>query len=195
MCSSCAPADLSLPAALPVLLEHGPGITALALHREPSAAELRGFRALRQRLRIVAVYGSPPGADLGRPLVVVEGGPADEDREASLLELCRRLHAFRDHDIALRTPVADGDHPAPHEIELVHSELPGVGYFHDAARGGAAYLDAAARRLHGAAFHPLELDDLSALRDALPAAAPAVIECGFDELGEAVRRAQGVFRA
>ena len=173
----------------------GHRVGAIALHREPTAAEVKALAALRNKPAIVAVYGEAPGRGAGRPLLVVEGGPAAEDRERSLLELCRRLHALRESPVALRTPIEPGHHPAPEEIALIHGELKAVGYFHDASRAGSGYLDAASRLMRGAAFDPLHLDDLSALRDALPAAAPAVIECAPEELAEAVRRARGVFRA
>ncbi len=174
------------------LCDHGVG--AVALHRAPTAEEERALARLKRRPRIVAVYADGGVSGLGRPLLVVEGGAAADDREASLLELCRRLHGMRDFDVALRTPTGPDHHPAPHEIELVWSEV-SVGYFHDTARGGGEFLEAGARRLSGAAFHPLAIEDLGALRDALPAAAPAVIECGAPDVAEAVRRARSVFRA
>lgn len=197
----CAPADLPLDRAVAALLrQSASGLGALALHRPPGDDEARGLAGLRKRPRIVAVFAETAVRDLGRPVLVVEGGPADEqDREASLLALCRRLHALREFDLALRTPGDEGRHPAPHEIEMVRSELRNVGYWHDAARGGDAYLDAAARWLKGASFHPLEHDDLAGLRDALPSGAHAVVDCPpgtpTEELAEAVARARSHFRA
>jgi hypothetical protein len=192
----CAPADESLDRTVAALRDFGVG--ALALHRPPVPEEARGLRQMRKRPRIVAVFTDAAARDLGRPVLVVEGGPADEeDREASLLALCRKLHALREFDVALRTPDGDARHPSPHELVMVQSELKNTGYWHDTARGGDEYLDEAARWLKGASFHPLEYDDLGGLRDALPASAPAVVDCppgtSNEELAEAIARARSVF--
>ena len=173
------------------------GVRAVALHRPAQTVEARGLAAIARMARVVAVFGEAPGADVGTPLLVVEGGPAADDREVSLESLCRRLHALRDWRVALRTPPASDHHPAPGEIALVREALGHVGYWHDAARGGEAYLEAAARDLLGASFDPLTDVDLAGLRDALPAAAPAVVACASgtarDEVAEALRCARGIF--
>lgn len=164
----------------------------VALHRAPSPAESRGLVRLSRAPGIVAVHGE---VSFGQALLVVEGGAADEDRERSLLELCRRLHGLRGCDVALR-PARDASsrHPSPDEIELVFSEVRHVGYWHEVARAGPEYLEAGARRLKGASFHPLEFDRLGELRDMLPATAPAVVSCPPEELPEALRHARGWFR-
>jgi len=163
-----------------------------ALHRAPSPAESRGLAGLTKAPVIVAVCSDQP---LGRALLVVDGGAAAEDREASLLELCRRLHALRGFDVALRPARDEACHPSPAEIELIWSEVKHVGYWHETAWAGTEYLEAGARRLKGATFHPLEFDGLGELRDALPAAAPAVIECPPAHAADALRHARGWFRA
>ncbi|MHC4340251.1 MAG: hypothetical protein ACYSX0_08575, partial [Planctomycetota bacterium] len=149
---------------------------------------------------IVAVFGDRTGGDLGRPILIVEGGAARTgDREASLEALCRRLFAQRDFPVAVRTPLEPSDHPAPEEIALIRAELKGVGYWHDLLRGGEAYLDAASRWVMGTSFHPLEEADLAALRDALPSSAPAVVDCpastSKEEIREALARARSFFGA
>jgi hypothetical protein len=174
------------------------GVRAVALHRPAREAEARRLAAFAKRVRFVAVFGDEPGANVGAPILVVEGGPAGEDREASLEELCRRLHALSDWKVALRTPLAPDHHPAPGEIALVREALAHVGYWHDADRGGGAHLEEAARDLLGASFDPLTDLDLAGLRDALPRAAPAVVACAPgaapDQVAEALRCARGIFR-
>ena len=173
------------------------GVRAVALHRPAQKAEARGLAAIARMVRVVAVFGGEPGADVGTKLLVVEGGPAADDREASLESLCRRLHALRDWTVALRTPSAPDHHPAPGEIALVREALGAVGYWHDAARGGEAHLEVAGRDLLGASFDPLTEVDLAGLRGALPTAAPAVVACApgtaRDEVVEALRCARGIF--
>jgi len=191
--TACAAGHLPLDRA--VLSLRDTGIRAVALHRPPTAAEARALRGIAHGLRFVAVFGDAPGADVGAPVLVVEGGPAAEDREASLDALCRRLHAFRGLRVALRTPRDADHHPAPGEIELVREVLPFAGYWHDVARGGAAHLEAAARFLFGASLDPLRTDGLKALRDALPGGAPVVIVCPPEECAEALRCARGVLPA
>ena len=191
--TGCSDRATSLDQAVESLSDMSVG--AIALHRAPTAEERRALVRLRRLPRIVAVYTEQGVTDLGRPLLVVEGGTAAEDRGASLLELCRRLHGLRDFDVALRTPDGPESHPAPEEIELVHAEVAAVGYFHDTARGGDKYLELGARWIKGAMFHPLRYEDLGGLRDALPAAAPAVVECVLADDAVAVMRARGVFRA
>jgi hypothetical protein len=193
----CAAADRPLDRVVASFRDLGVG--AVALHRPALEAEARGLVALARRVPVIAVFGDEPGADVGAPLLVVEGGPAGADREASLDDLCRRLHALRDWKVALRTPPAVDHHPAPDEIALVREALGHVGYWHDAARGGDAWLEAAARDLLGASFDPLGHVDLVGLRDALPRAAPAVVACASgtarDEVAEALRCARGIFKA
>ena len=191
--TACADRDLPLDRAVESLSDASVG--AIALHRVPTPEERRAITLLSRLPRIVAVYAEEGVKKLGRPLLVVEGGTAAEDREASLLELCRRLHALRDFDLALRTPAGPEGHPAPEEIALVHGEVAAVGYFHDTARGGDEYLEHGARWMKGAVFHPLRYGDLGGLRDALPAAAPAIVECAMADVAEAVSRARSVFRA
>lgn len=193
----CVPVDRSLDRAAAAL--RALGLDAIALHRPAEADEARALASARRGLRIVAVFGETTGGDFGRPLLVVEGGPALEVREASLDALCRRLHALRGLPVAVRTPEGAGGHPAPHEIALLAETVRGVGYFHDAARGGDAYLDAAGPLLRGACFDPLVLADAAGLREALPGGAPAVIDCEpgrpKDEVAEAIACARGWFRA
>jgi len=173
-------------------------VRAVALHRPALEAEARGLAALARRGRIVVVFGDEPGVPVGAPLLVVEGGPAADDRETSLEDLCRRLHALRDWKIALRTPPGPGHHPAPDEIALVREALGHVGYWHDAERGGEAWLEVAARDLLGASFDPVSGVDLAGLRDALPRAAPAVVACApgtaRDDVIEALHCARGIFK-
>jgi len=184
----CAPEDYELDRAVRSLAALR--VDAFALHREPSAGELRRLAGAR----VVAVFAETPVAGA---LLIVEGGPAGENRERSLEELCRRLHGLG--RLALRTPPDAEHHPAPGEIALIAAELRHVGYWHDATRGGEAYLEAAGAHLFGASFHPLEVEDLVGLRTALPDRAPAIVDCpptmSKEELREAVRRAQGYFRA
>ena len=136
----------------------------------------------------------PAGFSFERYMLVYLGKPKASSDASSL---CRRLHALRDWTVALRTPLAPDHHPAPGEIALVREVLGHVGYWHDAARGGEAYLEVAGRDLLGASFDPLTEVDLAGLRDALPAAAPAVVACASgtarDEVVEALRCARGIF--
>jgi hypothetical protein len=101
--------------------------------------------------------------------------------------------------VALRTPRDADAHPSPAELRLVHEAVRHVGYWHDVARGGGEWLDAAGRLLRGASFHPLETPDLAGLRDALGGGMPAVVACpaGTEraEVAEALRCARGVFGA
>jgi len=191
--TACAPDGLPLPEAVESFKDLA--VAAVALHRPASPAEADALRPLSRRVHFVAVFGDVPGADVGAPILVVEGGPAEEERDTSLDALCRRLHALGRVRIALRTPANRLDHPAPEEIELVHDSLRNVGYWHDATRGGTEYLALAERYLLGASFDPLEDFDLAGLADALPARAPAVIVCAPERVREAVRRARGFFRA
>lgn len=189
--TSCAPEDLTLDAAVASFKDTGVG--AVALHRPPTPEEARALQPLARRVRIVAVFGDEFGPDVGAPLLVVEGGPAGEDRDATLDALCRRLHALRRIKIALRTP-PDGDHhPSADEIVKVHETLKHVGYWHDAARGGEEFLTAAERFLLGTSFDPLEAD-VAGLADALPAFANAVVVCEPDRVREAIRVARVHFR-
>ena len=176
----------------------GLDVHAVALHRPARSDEARGLARFARHLKFVAVFGDAPGADVGRSaIVVVDGGPAAEDRERSLEELCRKLHGLKDYRVALRTPPSPDHHPSSDEIALVAEALGFVGYWHDAHRDGAAHRETAARYLEGAHGHPLEIADLSGLRDALPRAAPFVVACPSgterDELDEALRCARGVF--
>jgi len=193
--TSCAPPDLDLDRAVAAF--HDLRVRAVALHRAARPEEASRLARQARRVAIVAVWTELAPGDLGRPILVVDGGPAAADREASLEALCRRLHALREFPVALRTPAAgETEHPAPFELALVHEAARHVGYWHDATRGGAAYLDAAGPLLRGASFHPLHDVDLVGLRDALPAAGPAVVDCpgaSRVETVEALRRARGVF--
>lgn len=170
----------------------GLGLGAVALHRTPTTGEWRALAAWRKRPRVVAVFGDD-ATSVDRAVLVVEGGPAAGDREASLLDLCRRLHAMP--AVALRTPPDASWHPLPDELELVHGEVKHVGYWHDTARGGEEYLQAGARFLAGVSFDPTVFEDLVGLRDALPGGAPAVIECAPEHAAEAVALARGRFHA
>jgi hypothetical protein len=190
--TACAPPDSTLDVAVASFKDTGVG--AVALHRAPTPAEARALAPLARRVRIVAVFADEPGPDIGAPLLVVEGGPAADDREASLDALCRRLHALRRFKVALRTPASEDDHPSPDEIGVIHETLRHVGYWHDASRGAEEYLTTAERYLLGASFDPLGEDDLPGLADAMPAYAPAVIVCEPDRLREAILRARGHFR-
>jgi len=170
-------------------------VEAAALHRPARREEAPALAGLARRWRYCAQFGAG-GADVGCRLVVVEGGPAGADRERSLEELCRAVHALRGVRVALRTPKEAGHHPSPEEIALVAAEVKGAGYWHDEARGGAAHLEAAGVHLLGASFDPLLAADLVGLRQALPAAAPKVVACRPGApLDEALRLARGVFRA
>ena len=197
--TGCAPSDLPLDRAVLRLSELG--VSAVVLHRAPDAEEAASLARATRRARIVAVFADEPVSSLAGPLRVVEGEAAQEDRERSLLALCRRLHALAagGAELALRTPPDTGHPPAPAELELVRSELRAVGYWHDTGRGGEEYLEAAARWMRGASFHPLEYEDLAGLRDAMPSRGIATIECApgtaREELAEAVRRARSYFRA
>jgi hypothetical protein len=176
----------------------GKDVRAVALHRPPTPEEAAALAPLAKRVRIAAVFADRPdrtGPDVGCRLFVVEGGAAGGDREASLEDLCRRLHALSGRgDVALRAPAEPGGHPAPHEIELVREALPFVGYWHEPDRADSAYLDVAARWLLGASFRPLETD-LGALRDALPRGGLKVVVCAPEELDESLRCARSFFRA
>ena len=171
-------------------------VPAVALHRGATAAEAAALAALARSVPIVAVFAWQPG--LAAPLLVVDGAPADEDREASLDRLCRELHGLQSPRVALRCSEEPGGHPAPDEIVHVADAVRHAGYWHDPARATEAHLDAAGRHLFGASFHPLRVDDLRGLRDALPASAPAVVACApgtsKEEVREALRCARGVFR-
>jgi hypothetical protein len=192
----CAPEDWPLDRTVASLRELG--VEALALHRPATPEEARALVPWTRRVRIVAVFGDEPGGSLRVPLLVVEGGPAGPDRESSLEQLCRRLHALRAPALALRTPESPEDHPAPEEIALVAESLRNVGYWHDAQRGGGEYLHAAAGLVRGASFHPLVCDDLVGIRDTLSSAAPAVVDCppgtSKEELREALGHARSYFR-
>jgi len=190
--TACAAGDLTLDAAVSSFKDLG--VNAVALHRAPTAGEAQALVPLARRVRIVAVFADEPGPDIGAPLLVVEGGPADEDREASLEKLCRRLHALRRFKIGLRTPPDEDHHPSPDEMVHVHETLRHVGYWHDASRGGEEYLTAAERFLLGASFDPLEAD-VQGLSEAMPTFAPAVIVCEPDRVREAIRLARVHFRA
>jgi hypothetical protein len=109
-------------------------------------------------VRIVAVFSDEPGPDTGAALLVVEGGAAGEDREASLDALCRRLHGLRRLKVGVRTPADEEHHPSPDEMVKIHETLRHVGYWHDASRGGEEYLTVAERFLLGVSFDPLEAD-------------------------------------
>ncbi len=173
---------------------HGLEAEAAALHRPARREEAPALAALARRWHYAAVFGAG-GADVGCRLVVLEGGPAGTDRERSLEELCRRIHALRGARVALRTPLDPAHHPSPAEIGLIASEVKGTGYWHEEARGGLAHLAAAGGHLLGASFDPLLESDLVALREALPAAAPKVILCRPGApLAEALRIALGIFR-
>jgi hypothetical protein len=190
----CAPASYSLDRAVASLKDFR--VPSVVLHRAPEGVETRALT--RTGARIVAVFSNV--AVDGVPTLVVEGGPADaDDRQRSLLALCRRLHALRGFSVALRASRGPDDHPAPEEIDLIRGEVAWAGYWHEPDRAGAAHLDAGARWLLGASFHPLEIDDLGALRAALPAAAPAVVDCPHgtsrEEVAEAVARAGSYFGA
>jgi hypothetical protein len=191
--TACAQEDLALD--LAVASFRDVGVAAVALHRPPTAEEAKALVPLARRVRIVAVFADEPFPDVGAPILVVEGGPADEDREASLDALCKRLHSLRRFKVAMRTPPDEDHHPSPEEVALVHETLRHVGYWHDAARGAEEYLALAERYLLGASFDPLEDVDLPGLADTLPAYAPAVIVCEPERVREAVRRARGHFRA
>ncbi len=191
------PRDLPLAEAVASLRDVG--LDAIALHRAPHGAEIAALAQVARRARIVAVFGEPCSG-LSCRLVVVEGGAVSgDDREVSLEELCRRLHAFRDYSVAVRPPPDENHHPLAHEIPLLAAAVRHVGYWHEPARAGDDYLDQAASYLKGASFEPLSGVDLAGLRDALPASAPAVIACGegtnTEGLKEAVRYARRVFRA
>ncbi|MEE8106399.1 MAG: hypothetical protein V3T86_12760 [Planctomycetota bacterium] len=173
----------------------------IVLHRAPKAAERSALARVAKKCRIVAVFADEPPT-LDDVTWVTDGGVAGEDREASVESLCRRLHTARGGRrlrIALRAATEAGRHPAPNELEWIVQSLRDVGYWHEPARATDEFLHAGARYLCGASFHPLETKDLVGLRDALPAAAPAVIQCApgcsKEELDEAVRCARGVFRA
>ena len=191
----CAPSEWSLDRAVQSFRAFD--VRAVALHREPSREEIAGLRPIARQLRIVAIFGEE-SVD-SRAVLVVEGGPVGEDREQSLENLCRRLHALREFPVALRTPEDEANHPAPHEIEMVRSSLPNVGYWHDAERGGLEFLEVAQRWTRGASFHPLTDLDLGGIRDALPRGAPGVVSCppgtSKAEVKEALARARGFFRA
>ena len=190
--TQCAGPDLSLPDALASFRELG--VRAAVLHRMATAEEARALAGLARRIAVVAVFGDEPGPGVGARILVVEGGPVGEDRDRSLEELCRRLHALRDYEVALRTPPDAGHHPAPHELALVREALAHVGYWHDAGLGGDDYLDAGARYLLGASFDPLGGVDLPGLHDALPQAAPATVVCEPDAVRDALARARGFWR-
>jgi len=192
----CAPSDWSLDKVL-ASFRSFEGLRRVALHRPPDAAEAKRMATFVRGFEIVALFTDRPAPLLGVPLLVVQGGPAAEDREASLEDLCRRLHAFKGRRVALRPPAVAGGHPAPDEIALVHEALAFVGYWHEPGRAGEEYLDAAARIVWGAPFHPLKDPDPAGLAQALPSGAPAVVACPPGtpraEVAEALRRAAGLF--
>jgi hypothetical protein len=190
----CVPASYPLDRAVASLRDFR--VPSVALHRAPEEPETRALA--QSGARVVAVFSNAP-VD-GVPTLVVEGGPADAaDRERSLDELCRRLYALKGFQVAVRSPREEGDHPAPGEIELIRGEVAWAGYWHEPARVSSEYLDRAALWVVGASFHPLEIDDLGALRAALPAAGPAVVDCPHGtsraEVAEAVARAGSYFDA
>ncbi|MHC4954002.1 MAG: hypothetical protein ACYTGZ_08930 [Planctomycetota bacterium] len=177
------------------------GARAVAWHRHPTAAEERRLARDTQRLPVLALFGDGAGPAAGAPLLVVDGGPAPQDpdeRERALEELCRRIHGLDWNAVALRTPAAAGHFPAPAELPLLKDALPRVGYWHDAARGGDAFLDACGGRIAGASFDPLVYSDLAGLREAMGERTPAVIdlEPGAEPelVLEALARAGAVFR-
>jgi hypothetical protein len=190
--TACAAEDLTLDAAISSFKDLGVG--AVALHRAPTTEEARALVPLARRVRIVAVFSDEPGPDTGAALLVVEGGAAGEDREASLDALCRRLHGLRRLKIGVRTPQDEEHHPSPDEMVKIHETLRHVGYWHDASRGGEEYLTVAERFLLGTSFDPLE-SDVQGLAEAMPTFAPAVIVCEPDRVREAVRLARVHFRA
>lgn len=174
-------------------------VRGVALHRPPEAGEAPALRRLLPPPRLVAVFGDAPGAAVGAPLLVVEGVPAGADREEALLALCRRLHALRPMAVAIRAGEDPDGLPAAPELPLLFSELAHLRYWHDAARAGEAWLHAAGARLAGASLDPREHLDLAGLAGALGRTRPAVVACPPGtpkrDVIEAVRRAQGCFRA
>ena len=200
--TSCVPEGWSLDRAVASFRDLH--VRAVALHRAAREEEVVPLASFARRVGIVAIFGAVPLPGESGPVLVVEGGDAGEDREASLEELCRRLHTLRDFSVALRTPEHAGRHPSPEELEWVHSSLGHVGYWHDATRGGEEFLgeeflEAGQRLLRGASFHPLDDTDLRGIRDALPSGAPAVVACPpgtpSAEVRSALDRARGCFGA
>ena len=205
LCTRIAPPRTPLPEAAEALAAWGFELGAVALHRPPGRAEIRGLALGKQRIVAIFVDAQAAGSGLGDPgglgcsLLVVDGGEAGPDREASLEDLCRRRDACRGFRVALRTPAGPGEHPSPAEVSLVADALPGVGYWHDAARGADDYLHAGAALLFGASFAADGRTDLKELRDALPAGAPVVVDGApgleREQVVDAVLRAKGIFRA
>lgn len=194
--TSCCPRKIPLDQALASFRDYG--LAAVALHRPARPEEAKALIPYLRKTRIVAVFDGP-GADVGCPLIVVEGGRAGPDRDESLDELCRRLHALRAYRVAVRTPLDGDHHPSPIELPLLREALPQIGYWHDADRGGEEFLHAADAMIFGASFHPLLDADLLAIRATLPAGGPAVVALPAgsprEEILDALDRARGVFRA
>ncbi|MCZ6574072.1 MAG: hypothetical protein ACE10D_11630 [Planctomycetota bacterium] len=203
LCTRIAPPRTPLPEAAEALAAWGLELGAVALHRPPRRVEIPGLKRGKQRILAVfadaEMFGLGEPGDVGCSLLVVDGGEAGPDREASLEDLCRRLHALRSFRVALRTPAGPEEHPSPAEVSLVAEALPGIGYWHDAARGGDDYLHAAAPLLFGASFAAAGTADLKVLRDALPGGAPVVVDGapGLERevVVDAVMRARGIFCA
>jgi hypothetical protein len=193
----CVPPEWPLPRAVAAL--RGFDVGGIALHRPSSAGEAPELRRLLPASRLVAVFGDGPGAEVGAPLLVVEGAPAAGDREQAILALLRRVHALRPLPVAVRAALDPDGVPAAAELPLLFSELAAVGYWHDASRAGDAYLDAAGGRLLGASFDPRGEADLAPLAEALGRGRPAVVACPPGtprrEVEEAIRRARSWFRA
>ena len=120
----CAPEEWTLDRIVASLRDFG--VDGVALHRPATPEEARALASRARRMPLVAVFGEEAGGSLQAPLLVVEGGAAGPDREASLEDLCRRLHALRATALALRTPAEPEDHPAPGEIALVAESLRNV---------------------------------------------------------------------
>jgi len=192
----CAPAAMALDRALAAFRPFR--VDAAVLHRAPEPQESAALATLARQIRVVALFAQDAAATAGARLLVVEGGPAAPDRERSLEDLCRRIHALRGCRVALRTPATPEDHPSAAEIAPICEAVAHAGYWHDLSRGGAGYLDAAEGRLLGASFDPGRDEGIPLLRDALPSSAPATIclPAGTPRVAvaQAVERARGVFR-
>ena len=205
LCTRIAPPRTPLPEAVEALAAWGFELDAVALHRPPERVEIRALTRVKHRIVAIFADAQADGSGFGHPgslgcsLLVVDGGKAGPDREASLEDLCRRLHAFRGFRVAVRTAAGPEEHPSPAEVSLVAEALPGVGYWHDAARGADDYLHAGSALLFGASFAADGSTDLKELRDALPAGAPVVVDGapGLEraQVVDAVLRAKGIFRA
>jgi len=197
--TSCGAADATLPSIVGRFRELG--VRAVALHRHPVAAELYELATFARRVPLVALFGDGVGPDAGAPLLVTDGGPAPDDpfeRERMLEQLCRRMHALAWASIALRTPSTAAEFPAPHEIALVREAVPKVGYWHDTARAGEAYLEACGDAIRGASFDPFLFHDLAGLNSVLGERAPAVVTLAsgveWGMVQEGVACAGAVFR-